>query len=126
MVSHIGCMLQHCVDIMADVIAKVADGRVTKGWVQLSSVADVIAMVADGIGTKVLFYFNFSSEVVNRTSPHMCGRWYLPVLLRDGLVGLMYNASLMVLMMFWSSPHYTEIFYSDSMTNGVRMVIYCG
>ena len=29
-------MLQHCVDLMADVIAKVADGIATKGWIQLS------------------------------------------------------------------------------------------
>ena len=34
----------------------------------------------------------------------MCGRWYLPMfLLRDGLLTLMYKASLMVLMRFWSS-----------------------
>ena len=49
-------------------------------------------------------YFNFSSEVLNRTSSHMCGRWYLPMfLLRDGLLTLMYKASLIVLMRFWSS-----------------------
>ena len=33
MISHIGCMLQHCVDSMADVIAKVADGIGTRGWI---------------------------------------------------------------------------------------------
>ena len=82
MVSNIGCILQHCVDLMANVIAKVADGIVTKG----------------------LFYFNLSSEVLNRTLSHMCGRWYLPMfLLRDWLLTLMYNAPLMVLMRFWSS-----------------------
>ena len=37
-------------------------------------------------------YFSFSSEVLIRTSSHMCGRWNLPMfLLRDGLL------------MFWSS-----------------------
>ena len=30
-------------------------------------------------------FFNFSSEMLNRTSSQMCGRWYLPVFLfRDG------------------------------------------
>ena len=49
-------------------------------------------------------YFNFSSEVLSRTSSHMWGRWYLPMfLLRDGLLTLMYNASLIVLLRFWSS-----------------------
>ena len=49
-------------------------------------------------------YFNFSSEVLTRTSSHMWGRWYLPMfLLRDGLLTLMYNASLIVLLRFWSS-----------------------
>ena len=40
----------------------------------------------------------------NRISSHMCGRWYLAMfLLRDGLLTLIYKASLMVLMRFWSS-----------------------
>ena len=66
--------------------------------------ANIIAKVADGIATKGLFYFNLSSEVLNRTLSHMCGRWYLPMfLLRDWLLTLMYNAPLMVLMRFWSS-----------------------
>ena len=90
---------------MAHVIAKVADRIATKEWVQLmSNVAVVITMVADGIATKGLFYFNLTSEVLNRTSSHMCGIWHLPkFLVRDGLLALMYNASLMVLMKFWSS-----------------------
>ena len=34
-------------------------------------------------------YFNFSSGLFNRTSSHMCGRWYLPIFLfRDGLFTL--------------------------------------
>ena len=49
-------------------------------------------------------YFILSSEVFNRTSPQICGRWYLPMfLLRGGLLTLIYRASLMVLMRFWSS-----------------------
>ena len=49
-------------------------------------------------------YFIFSSEMWNRTSSHMCGRWYLPLFLfRDGLLTLMYRASFMALMRFWSS-----------------------
>ena len=72
--------------ILADVIAMVADGITTQGGYYL---ADVIAMVADGIATGQL-YFNFSSEMFNRTSSHMCGRWNLPTfLLRDGLLALM-------------------------------------
>ena len=38
--------------------------------------------------------FILSSEVLNRISSHMWGRWYLPMLMfRDGLLTLMYNAS---------------------------------
>ena len=49
-------------------------------------------------------YFNFSSEVLSRTSSHMCGRWYLPMFLfRDGLLTLMNNASFINLLRFWSS-----------------------
>ena len=49
-------------------------------------------------------YFNFSSEVLSRTSSHMCGRWYLPMFLfRDGLLTLMNNASFIHLLRFWSS-----------------------
>ena len=49
-----------------------------------------------------LYYF--SSEVLSRTSSQMCGRWYLPMFLfRDGSLTLMYIASLMVLIRFWSS-----------------------
>ena len=49
-------------------------------------------------------YFNFSSEVLNRTSFQMWGRWYLPMfLLRDGLLTLMYSASFIALLRFWSS-----------------------
>ena len=76
-----------CLHVMlADVIAMMVDGITTQGGFYS---ADVIAMVADGITTGQL-YFNFSSEIFNRTSSHMCGRWNLPTyLFRDGLVALM-------------------------------------
>ena len=52
----------------------------------------------------VTIYFNFSSEMLSRISFQICGRWNLPIFLfRDGLLTLMYRASLMVLMRFWSS-----------------------
>ena len=71
----------------------VADGVAAAGW--HINVADVIAQ---GLTSKL------SSEVLNRTSSHMCGRWNLPIfLLRDGLLTLMYSASLIALLRFWSS-----------------------
>ena len=49
-------------------------------------------------------YFNFSSEVLNRTSSQTCGRWYLPTFLfRDGSLTLMYRAYFIVLIRFKSS-----------------------
>ena len=54
--------------------------------------------------TEWLFYFILCSEVLNRTSSHIWGRWYLPMLLfRDGWLTLMHIASFIVLMRFWSS-----------------------
>ena len=51
-----------------------------------------------------IIYFILSSEMLNRTSSQMCGRWYLPIFLfRDGLLTLIYRASLIVLIRFWSS-----------------------
>ena len=53
---------------------------------------------------QVSIYFKFSSEMFSRTSSQICGRWYLPMFLfRDGLLTLIYRASLMVLLRFWSS-----------------------
>ena len=58
--------------------------------------------MADGIATGFI-NFILSSEVFNRTSSQMCGRWYLPMFLfRDGLLTFIYRVSLMVLMKFWS------------------------
>ena len=31
-------------------------------------------------------YFNFSSEVLSRTSSHMCGRWYVPVFIEGWII----------------------------------------
>ena len=74
------------------------------------SLEDVISMVAYGITTGQL-YFNFSSDMFNRTSSHMCGRWNLPTFLfRDGLLALMLITSLMVLRQVLVFPcQYTEI-----------------
>ena len=48
-----------------------------------------------------LFYFILCSEMLNRTSSHMWGRWCLPIFLfRDVLLTLMYIDSFMK---FWSS-----------------------
>ena len=67
----------------------VVDGRCC------SQLADDIALVN---------YCSFSSEMLNRTSCQICGRWYLPMfLLRDGSLTMIYRASLMVLVRFWSS-----------------------
>ena len=66
--------------------------------------ADVIAISGRWNGHWVNFYFSLNSGMLHMTSSHIWGRWYLPIfLLRDGLLTLMYRASLMVLMRFWSS-----------------------
>ena len=87
--------------MLAVVIAMVADVIATQGvcasWQVLKP------QVVDGIATGQ-HYFKFSSEMLSRTSSQICGRWYLPIFLfRDGLLTLMYKASLIVLMRFWSS-----------------------
>ena len=71
-------------------------------------------------------YLNLSSEVLNRTSSHMCGRWNLPIfLLRDGLLTLIYSASFIALLRFWSSlPTMLKFSNGDFMTSDVAMVKY--
>ena len=69
--------------------------------------ADVIAFVADGMATGsivfISFYFTLSSEMLNRASSHMSGRWYLPMFLFwGGLLTCMYIESFISLMRFWS------------------------
>ena len=83
----------------------VADGKPLRWMLKplCWNMADVIAELTDGMATWG-FNFKLSSEVLNRTSSHIWGRWYLPMFLfRDGLLTLVYNASLMVLMRFRSS-----------------------
>ena len=115
-------LLSKVADVIA-IILCVADVMQTKYVCCNCCVADVIAKVTDGIayhggcrGIDICyshkwqmewplgqFSFNLSSGMLNRTSCHMCDRWYLPIfLLRDGLLTLIYKASLMVLMRFWS------------------------
>ena len=66
--------------------------------------ADVVAISGRWNSHWVNFYFNFSSKMLNRTSCHMYGRWYLPrFLLRDGLLTPIYKVHLMVLIRLWSS-----------------------
>ena len=96
-------------------------------WI-ITAIGWCYCQVADGIGTES-DYFSLSSGVLSRTSFHMCGRWYLPiVLLRDGVLTL-----LTLIDLFYPSvevlvfpPHYVEIFYGEMVTSGVKMVIYRG
>ena len=83
--------------------------------------------VADGIATGS-DYSSFNSEVLIRTSSHMCGRWYLPMfLLRDGLLTLMNSASFIHLLRFWSSlPTMLKLSMVMFETSDVKMVIYGG
>ena len=84
---------------LAGVICQVADGIATVGWM----------CMLDGISSgrwnsQGSVQFSLSSEVLNRASSHICGRWNLPMfLLRDGLLTLINNASFTALLRFWSS-----------------------
>ena len=86
MVNHRGRCFNLLLSKVADnaIMFCVADGKQTKLHVTTFVnflMADVIAKVADGIATYGQISFNFSSEVLNRTSSPMCGRWYLPMFL---------------------------------------------
>ena len=126
---------------LAGVICQVADGIATcyNSWLAgvICHVVDEIATVGwmcmlDGISigrwnSQGSVQFSLSSEVLNRISSHICGRWNLPmVLLRDGLLTLINNDSFIALLRFWSSPHYTKILNGDIVTSGVKMVKYWG
>ena len=51
-----------------------------------------------------IIYFSFNSGDLTNTSSQICGSWYLPIFLfRDGSLTLISMASLMVLVMLWSS-----------------------
>ena len=94
------CMI--VVSLVADIICQGGRWNGLPGWVMLWS--DVITISGRWNGHRVLFYFNLSSGLLHRTSSHMWGRWYLPMFLfRDGLLTLMYGASFMALIRFWSS-----------------------
>ena len=83
------------------------------------------SQLADGIA--LVNYCSFSSEMLNRTSSQICGRWYLPMfLLRDGSLTLIYRASLMVLVRFWSSLPTMSNFNTNFVTSGVIVVKYGG
>ena len=89
----------HMLQQMAGVICQVADVIATIG-----SGCVVNDMLAGRWNSHGSVYFNLSSEVLNRTSSHMCGRWNLPLFLfRDGLLTLMNSASFIALLTFWSS-----------------------
>ena len=101
--------------VLADVIAKWQMEWPLQGW----SIGRRYCHVADGIATGS-YYLSLSSEVLNRTSSHMWGRWYLPMFLfRDGLLTLMYRASLMALMRFCSSLP-TMLKFSKETWNGME------
>ena len=98
----------------------VVEGKTTRLQTVL---ADDISMVVDGITTQggyacwqvlnhkwlmelqqVSIYFKFSSEMFSRTSPkYVADGICLCFLFRDGLLTLIYRASLKVLLRFWSS-----------------------
>ena len=87
--------------MLADVIAMVEDVKTTQGVCVIGRCYSHLWLMEL---TWVSIYFNLSSEMLSRTSSQICGRWYLPIFLfRDGLLTLMYKASLMSLMRFWSS-----------------------
>ena len=76
--------------------------------------SDVITMCGRWNSHWVLLFISpWVLGCVNRTSSHMWGRWYLPMFLfRDGWLTLIYMASFMVLMRFWSSLHYRYLLYT--------------
>ena len=80
-----------CYYHLADVIAI--------GWRMADVKSNVSYVMIPGLG-----YFSLSSVMLFRTSSHTWGRWYLPMfLLRDGLLTLMYIASLISLFWLFSS-----------------------
>ena len=87
--------------LLADVIAMVEDVKTTQGVCVFGRCYSHVWLMEL---PQVSIYFKFSSEMLSRTSYHMCGRWYLPIFLfRDGLLTLMYKASVISLRRFWSS-----------------------
>ena len=106
----------HLTVVKADVVCLVEDGKST--FVRCIKCGRCYCKVANGIppGWRLadviarwqmewpLYYVIFSSGMLSRTSSHICGRWYLPTfLLRDRSLALMYIASFMAVLRFWSS-----------------------
>ena len=84
------------------------------------TVMQAIAQTEDIVMLKCC-YFSLSSGVLNRTSSHMCGSWYLLMsLFGDGSFTLMNIASFMVLHF---SFHYAVIVYISVVACNVRMFI---
>ena len=87
-------------------------------------VADVIAS-GRWINHKVN-YFNFSSEVLNRTSSQTSGKWYLPTFLLRGWIiypyvqSLFYDTHLVQVL----PPNNVNVVNGNIVTSGVAMVIY--
>ena len=98
------------------------------------NVADVVVLCANtlyGYST-IMYVLNpnegcsiwIGSDVLSRTSSHMCGRCYLPMFLfRDGSLTLMNIASLTDLASLVLHPHSDEILNSCGMTCGVIVVM---
>ena len=95
-VDVINHQLMHC---FGRCYCQVADGKATAGWLCYGRCYCQWQMEKPQVN-----YFNFSSEVLSRTSSQTCGRWYFPTFLfRDGSLTLMYRASFIVLIRFKSS-----------------------
>ena len=87
--------------MLADVIAMLEDVKATQGVCLIGRCYSHLWLMELPL---VSIYFNLSSEMLSRTSSQICDRQYLPMFLfRDGLFTLIYRASLMSLMGFWSS-----------------------
>ena len=79
---------------LVGVICQVADGIATVGWMCMLDGISIGRWNSQGS-----VQFSLSSEVLNGTASHICGRWNLPMfLLRYGLFTLINNASLIALL----------------------------
>ena len=70
-----------------------------------------------------IVYFNLNSRVFNRTSAHICGRWYFLVkgwIINVYVYSISYGSSEVLVIPFY----YTEVVNCCSMTCGVTVVIY--
>ena len=88
--------------------SQVAGGKATVGWVDIKWLMLLPQSRCYSNGS--MTYFNFSSGMLNRTSSHMCGRWYLPIFLFKEVLVL--------------PSHNVEIFNTYVVTSGVKVVKY--